>query len=1247
MCLPDLDHNWPRYVMPAGTTLSPSDGFLPDPDGRFERYSNPGLLTVGEFFIRRCCVLLGDAGIGKSDVLLKEHARVLSHAQQPGNVIFRSLRDFGSDVTAEQFLGSPEITAWISDDTAELFLFLDSLDEALLKVDTWASLLSKALARWPLTRLWLRLTCRPGFWPASLSLALTRGFGDGFSRGNLAPLRQRDIESAASQHNIPPEQLLEEIRRANATTFAARPLTLKMIFGIFAEHSRLPASHAEMYEQGCQYLASEHNAAVLEGHRLTNVPIQKRMAIVERIAAMSVFCDRRFIQHPNAADLNLPEGTLSASEICSNDVAPAELREVLACALFSFENPDALVWTNWSYAEFLAASWCVSQQLTTVGIKNLISVVGDSGAGVPQQLSSTAIWICELRRELQIFLVELNPSLLLFIDEGAVNTSILPRLVKQSVERRTTWELARQVPSYAHRFKYPGIGRQLSRYLRRPHRDWECATAVQIATACELSELSDAFVAIAENDRLSLDLRQLAAAAIAQTGTEDARRAILHFATNPAPEDVNDNLKGCALLANWPAQFGLIEVMPLLTRPRNPNHAGYYEAFLVNFANSLDTNLPEGGLLTVMRWAQQEWLAGGRNAYFDPIVDSVMRAAWENIQNDAVREAFAATLLSRLRNHVPGFPGEIGFRSRDVWQERLSQSDGRRTLLLQSAIILAPESPYVMGQVCSALLASPADAGLLLQMAREGTELTRRKISTIFFMLDRGDPDTLTAIYGGVQEGVIDAPLRSLLSVDRDSEAAQQLRDEFGREARQQLARQNTIDTRLRDLNRLLGRSEDGEPDAWFAIWDTVLMARWPSVSAWGGAARLDQLGCWTYFDDPTRTRIYLAAERCLLTGTRPAMDFIGQNAWPSWASAEFSALLNTLERAPGVLLAADDEAWQRWSTLALWHTFTGVQERDREFRAFLAQRLRSFLAAADEVLNIYIQNRQCYSVVDGLRFTWPSEMARFLVDRTRRIELTNLCWDSLCALGMAEAPELFEDYLWKEFDRLGDLAGEGRDERLITTVALLLRRARPGTWTALSELIFSEPSLGREAVARAGDVSQRNNWTAEMTDGEVAELYIWMSRQFPADIGFVRGATSFTGPVAIRMLRDSALVGMRSRGNLEVFRSVLAALPDVAWLPAQIAYVEEAHFRRRWKVETPEGLLQMAAENRVPWYEKERYQIILLVIAMLSLALGVASLVAANGAWRIIAVIVSSVVFLTIVAALLRLRVHERRPKP
>ena len=70
---------------------------------------------------------------------------------------------------------------------------------------------------------------------------------------------------------------------------------------------------------------------------------------------------------------------------------------------------------------------------------------------------------------------------------------------------------------------------------------------------------------------------------------------------------------------------------------------------------------------------------------------------------------------------------------------------------------------------------------------------------------------------------------------------------------------------------------------------------------------------------------------------------------------------------------------------------------------------------------------------------------------------------------------------------------------------------------------------IGQEAVGRAGDVSEGNDWLAQMGDGEVAELYIWMNRQFPANIGQIQGPTFSGGPMSIRMLRESALISMRS----------------------------------------------------------------------------------------------------------------------
>jgi hypothetical protein len=1245
MCLPDLDHQWPRFVMPTGTAVVLSDGFLPDPEGRYEQYSNPKLLTTSAFFAKRCCIILGDAGIGKSHVLRTEYERVSGNGAANTNVIFQSLRDFGSDVTAKQFLNSAEIMAWTSDPDAQLYLFLDSLDEALLTVTVWSGLLIPVLEKWPIERLRLRIACRPAFWPESLGVAIGREFADEFSKATLAPLRRCDVESAAAEHSIDPVILNGEMQRSNAMTFAARPLTLKMIFGIFAKDGRLPDTHVDMYRKGCRFLAEEQNPDVIEGHNLTSVPLDRRIFIIERIAAMSVFCDRRFIQHPNASQANLPEATLTSSAICSTDVATAETREVLACALFGFQTPDVLVWTNWSYAEFLAASWCISQNLTTASIRGLISVVGDNGTGIPQQLSSTAIWMGELRRELQQYLVTLNPSLLLFIDESAVDSAILRRMVKRTVETRKTWELERQVTSYAHRFRHPDIAKQLAKYLRRPSKQRECSTALSIAIACNLSELSPEILALVDDIRVPMDLRQSAANAIAYMGTNEARLAIRHFATNPAPEDARDNIRGSALSANWPAGFTIKQILPLLTPPRHASHSGSYERFLFDFAKELPADLSSADVLDLLAWARQGWLAGNQNFCFDPLVERIIVAAWEGLDDASIRRAFVSYLLNCLRNFQPGFPLKTSLRAKNEWPERFTQNIDRRSLLLRDTLLEAEYTPYLIHSVAATLYVGSSDAELLLGLARQGNEELRRNVSVVFYGLDRENTGVLDAIYKGTLERVLDDGLSGRLVTEIGSESAQELREFVERKERQQVAVQNRLDEIQRDLYEFINRSEAGKSDAWYAIWAGVLVADWPDLGRWDATVRLENLPCWPCIDEATRTRLYPAALRFALSGTRLPLDFLGGSSWPDWAASEYGAVLISSERTPRELLGVEDQVWERWCQLAIWYPFAGIDETTRASRNWLAQRIAPFLAAASGLFDIYRPLGRCSSILDGLRFDWPSEFTRMMLQQVKRTDLQNSCWGSICAVGLAEAPQPFEYCLWTAFSQLLEGTSKAREERLVTITVLMLRHAKPGTWSRLRQLFFAEPLIAEQAMSSVSDMSNDFKWMSGLGDGELAELFIWMNRQFPPDIGHVSGASYVTDSMRIRMVRDSALVALRSRGNLKVYRSILQALPEMIWLRSELPYVEEVHFHRKWKVETPDGLLLMAAENSVPWYSKRKTQIVIVIATFIGLLYTIASFLTAQGVWRITAVFGFGI-FLLLGGSVVATMVRDQRPK-
>ena len=71
-----------------------------------------------------------------------------------------------------------------------------------------------------------------------------------------------------------------------------------------------------------------------------------------------------------------------------------------------------------------------------------------------------------------------------------------------------------------------------------------------------------------------------------------------------------------------------------------------------------------------------------------------------------------------------------------------------------------------------------------------------------------------------------------------------------------------------------------------------------------------------------------------------------------------------------------------------------------------------------------------------------------------------------------------------------------------------------------------------------------------------------------------------------------------------------------------------------------------MAAQNSVPWYLKKTSQVILFIVGFLSLAVGIASLITAEGMWRILVVVVCVATFLVLAGTVIRLQVRDRRPE-
>ncbi|HEX8607339.1 MAG TPA: hypothetical protein VF679_01720, partial [Pedobacter sp.] len=312
-----------------------------------------------------CLALLGEPGIGKSYAIETETKRLerafeLDTSQQ---ILHFNLRSYSSDIHLIQDIFENErIKDWLSC-SSTLHLFLDSLDEGLLRIDTLAALLVDRLKKLPIDRLRLRIACRTAEWSPSLEANLKQLWGEGnFKAYELAPLQSKDVWAAAKSEHLDADAFLSEVASKAAEPLAAKPVTLKLLLNLYRSHNALPATQTELYERGGLLLCDEENERRKPKWSLT---AQQRLRIAARIAAITIFANKASIWM--ASDTGeQDESDLMVSEIAGGIERDADgidfrvtegavLETLHATGLFTSRGVHRLGWQHQTYAEFLAA----------------------------------------------------------------------------------------------------------------------------------------------------------------------------------------------------------------------------------------------------------------------------------------------------------------------------------------------------------------------------------------------------------------------------------------------------------------------------------------------------------------------------------------------------------------------------------------------------------------------------------------------------------------------------------------------------------------------------------------------------------------------------------------------------------------------------------------------------------------------------------------------------------------------------
>ncbi len=1192
-------HDWKRFWYPRDRTIKLSDGgYLLDPESEFGRIYNPSLVTLDDMSSVPCLVLLGELGMGKSTAL-RAHFECIKNRITPkgDSSIFFNLGACGnaSDLR-EGLFGTPRFRSWL-DGTQRLYLFLDSLDECMMRMGHVVTILSDGVQEWPVERLHLRIACRTASWPPSLEEAFQRRWKPDHVRVvELAPLRQVDVVQAARENGVGCKAFLAAVHSAQAVPLAIKPMTLQFLLNRFSRRDRLTTAQAELYQEGCRSLCEEtepRRDSGLSGRYSS----EQRMIVAARIAAVTVFSDKTAVwtglDRGNVPDTDVTVRQLSGGRESSSgsevEVKEECVREALNTGLFSSRGSNRLGFSHQSYADFLAAWYLVHRRVPVRQLLSLLTHPGDPQGRLPPQLHETAAWLASMMPDLSKILAKREPELLIRStaevprpdDRASVVDALLGLYDQGSLALDYHPSVWRGLAKLAH----PTLADQLRGYLiDRTKSETARQAAALISDICEVSGLQDDLVEVALDPGEPLPVRMHCALAICRTGDDEAKARLLPLAAGTAGDDPDDELKGCGLRAIWPNCVSAKELFSLVTPPKRQAFLGQYWSFLMY---ELATHLKPGDLPHALEWvARGPWKDDLERA-FPELVGQIMLRAWEESDHPGVPEALAQTCLARIQGHKDVIPFSSEERARHVFAE----DDRRRRLLLAAIMAKLPRS----GMRATSLVRSSPQLVLSKDLAwpvdrlksEESPQTQSALVQLIGRVFDCRDASHAEVIYGvkGLNRELDEAFTSLLAPVRLDSPEAERMKqvylDQYETVKEEPTPRPMAAPP-AELIVQLLDLCESGDPTAWC---DLMRVMAYEADSDRHDSASilvrdLTAFPGWRNADGATRERIVNCAWRYLhvlkpdTTGEPDSRSLSGEHV------AGYQAMRLVLKEAPGLLRPEERDTWQTWIPIITRYVWIASEETsvDPLMREAYSRFPDDVIQALQDLIDCENSRRDPTLSIWKFECYRDERLAEAVLKKAKDPSLSAECVGSL-----------LESMLRQEYPEAREFAAslvpspppEGDERaRSIAAARALVKCCSDMGWPVVWPAIQQDVEWGREVLSHVAREKFHiiDTVGSSLTEGQLADLFIWLERHYPHHEDRAHfDAHSIGTREAVARLRDSLLERLKRRGTPEACAQVARIareLPTLQWIPRVLQEAQRVARYRTWVPHRVEDLV-------------------------------------------------------------------------
>lgn len=289
----------------------------------------------------------------------------------------------------------------------------------------------------------------------------------------------------------------------------------------------------------------------------------------------------------------------------------------------------------------------------------------------------------------------------------------------------------------------------------------------------------------------------------------------------------------------------------------------------------------------------------------------------------------------------------------------------------------------------------------------------------------------------------------------------------------------------------LLEQLESGNMDAWWRLNLEMTLQAY----SYKFESDLTKFPGWKKVELDTQCKIIQGASKYIREQNEVAYDCIGTNNDNQAAFAGCRAWQLLLKESPDYLDTLSSEIWQRWTPVII--AFPASNQNYLELVKL------TYSNAPDKAIHTLLllidKKREGYNypyITQNLKKCWDERLKSACFQKAKDKAL-NPKWmgrllDELLKHDFNEAREFAQSLITFPLPSHPE-----ERERTIVAAIVLLENAEPNSWSRVWSVIQQDPNFGRE-IFELDTYSSSQGIKLNMTEEQMADLYIWLVQQYP-----------------------------------------------------------------------------------------------------------------------------------------------------